>query len=393
MNASFYHNTVAMLERSPHVKWTMPLIVLLFACCFKQKDDIPPENENPAPTRTFDWPKIADSAINTLNFYFWNVSGNYFTLERNGNNFNGNYWPNAHALDVLLDQYLRKGKDPVIKQQMDKLVEGLRIANNNSYINYYFDDMEWMMLASLRTYQATNDQRYKDIVDLLWADVKTAWDEVSGGGFYWRKDRTNKNTPANAPACILAARLYRLNNNNADLDWAKKTYAWLKTHMIKSNGDVWDGISSFNPVSYDTRLFTYNYGTVIGSALELFLITGDQQYKNDAIKVATAAVSALTRDGILQPGDNFDGGLFNGIFVRYLLLLIKDGSLDVQLKSDLVKMLQRNAGSMWQKGTIYPECLIGPDWKNRPSEVKLTPQLSGIMLAEVMAELKKMGLL
>lgn len=368
------------------------IVAFFFTACFKQKDDGNPDPGPPPVQRTFDWPKIADSAQNALNAYFWNASGSYFSLERNGTAFNGNYWPNAHALDVLTDQYLRKGKDAVIKQQMDRLVEGLRIANGGSYINYYYDDIEWLLLSSLRAYAATNDTRYKNIADLLWPDVKGGWDDVSGGGFYWRKDRTNKNTPANAPACLFAARLYRLTNDPADLAWSKKIYAWLKTHLIKTNGDIWDGLSGFSPVSYDTRLFTYNYGTVIGSAVELYKITGDEQYRNDAIKTASA-LSVLTRDGILIAGDNGDGGLFNGILVRYLLLLITDGNIEASLKTNLVQLLQKNAETMWQKGTLYPQSLIGADWKNTPSNVTLTPQLSGVMLTEVMATLKQLALI
>ncbi len=372
---------------------TLSMAMVLLSSCFKQKDDGPPNNGNPGPKRTFDWPKIADSAQNALNFYFWNASGNYYAAQQGGTSFNGNYWPNAHALDVLLDQYLRKGKDAVIKQQMDRLIDGLKTANGGTYINYYYDDMEWLLISSLRAYTATNDPRYKNVADLLWTDVKTGWDDVSGGGFYWRKDRANKNTPANAPACIFAARLYRVSNDAADLDWAKKIYGWLKMHLIKSNGDIWDGLSSFNPVSYDTRLYTYNYGTVIGSAVELFKITGDPEYRNDAIRTANAALTALSRDGVLVAGDNGDGGLFNGIFVRYLLQLITDGNIDATLKTNLVQFLQKNAETMWQKGTIYPNCLIGPDWKSIPSQVNLTPQLSGVMMAEVMAELKRLNLL
>ena len=243
-------------------------------------------------------------------------------------------------------------------------------------------------------YKETADARYKAAADALWTDVKGGWDAVSGGGFYWRKDKVNKNTPANAPACIYAARLYQQSNAAADLVWAKNIYTWLKTQLIKSNGDVWDGLfTNTSPITYDNRLFTYNYGTVIGAALELYKITGEQSYIDDAIRSASQCISAQSRDGILPAGDNGDGGLFNGIFVRYLTRLIIEGNLSSSIKTTYIDFLKKNAESMWSKGTLFPACLIGPDWKATPSSTTLTPQLSGVMLAEAMAELKRLNLL
>lgn len=368
---------------------------LSFSSCLKQKEDVPTGGgATPQMPRTFDWPAIADSAQAALTNFFYNASGRYFTMQPNTTAFNGNYWPNAHALDVLTDAYLRRNKDAVTKLQMDNLLEGLKGANGNTYINYYYDDMEWLLISTLRAFKATGDTRYKNVADVLWADVKGGWDAVSGGGFYWRKDKINKNTPANAPACIFAARLYQITNDAADLAWAKNTYTWMKAQLIKSNGDVWDGLfTNTNPVSYDNRLFTYNYGTVIGSALELYKITNEQSYLDEAVRIASQAIIVMTNDGILKPGDNGDGGLFNGIFVRYLTRLIVDGNLPSSIKTNYIGFLKKNAETMWSKGTLFPACLIGADWKTTPSTTTLTPQLSGVMLAEAMAELKRLNLL
>jgi predicted alpha-1,6-mannanase (GH76 family) len=383
------------MSKTMNRKKLMALLITgcLASSCLKQKEDATTGPSTPT-TRSFDWVKIADSAQLALNNFFWNGTGGYYTVQMNGTAFNGNYWPNAHALDVLIDQYLRKNRDAATKTQMDRLVAGLKAANGNTYINYYYDDMEWLLISSLRAFKETNDTRYKAIYDQLWPDVKGGWDNISGGGFYWRKDRINKNTPANAPACIFAARLYQLTNNADDLTWARNTYTWLKTQMIQANGTVWDGLNTnVTPITYDTRLFTYNYGTVIGSALELYKITNESRYIDDALQVAGAAVSALTRDGVLVPGDTGDGGLFNGIFVRYLTRLIVDGNIPAASKTNFINFLKKNAETMWVSGTIQNISLIGPDWKTTPTSTTLTPQLSGVMVTEAMAELKKLNLI
>ncbi len=363
--------------------------------CFKAPDDpITNNGGNTNTNRTYNWPAIADSAQFGLTSHYWFASGKFFTMQMGGSSFNYNYWPNAHALDVLTDAYLRKNKDATIKQQMDALIEGVKAANDNTYINYYYDDMSWMMVANLRAYVATGDERFKNVADILWTDVKGGWDNVTGGGLYWRKDRANKSTPSSGPACVFAARLYQVTKNADDLAWAKKLYDWLRANMIQSNGDVWDGINtSVNPYQPDSRLFTYNYGTVLGSALELYKTTNDISYQSDAMLIADAALARLTRENVLINGDTGDGGLFNGIFVRYLTRLIVEGDLPSTKRANYINFLKINAQTLWSKGTTMPDILFGPDWKTAPGlSTSLTPQLSGVMLIEAMAELKKQNL-
>ncbi len=375
----------------------LPLVVTIsvLASCFKAPDDpITSTGGNKPPARTYNWPAIADSAQFGLTAGYWNVVGKYFTLQMGGSAFDKNYWPNAHALDVLTDAYLRKDKDAAVKQRMDDLIEGVRTANGGTYVNDYYDDMQWMMIATLRAFAATGDARYRTVAEGLWDEVKGGWDNVSGGGFYWRKDRINKNTPANAPACLFAARLYQGSKNADDLAWANRIYTWLKVNLIRPNGDVWDGLNtSVTPIQADTRLFTYNYGTVIGSALELYKITRDIRYQNEAVLVADAALARMTRENVLVNGDTGDGGLFNGIFVRYLTRLVVEGDLPSGKRAAYVNFLKANAETLWSKGTTLPAVLFGPDWKTLPgTNTSLTPQLSGVMLMEAMAELKKLNL-
>src|SRR5690606_5782011 len=125
-------------------------------------------------------------------------------------------------------------------------------------------------------------------------DIQTGWNNTMGGGIAWRKSQLYyKNTPANAPAAILAARLYKENNREEDLDWAKKIYQYVKDSLYNSStGWVYDGINSNNDgVRNTTWKFTYNQGTFIGAALELFNITNNSAYLNDAIKAADFTLS------------------------------------------------------------------------------------------------------
>jgi predicted alpha-1,6-mannanase (GH76 family) len=363
----------------------------LLTACLKQNEDNPP----PAPgggQTSFNWPAIADSAANSLN-YFWSASQSVYMSSNTSSDW-AQYWPNAHALDVLIDAYLRTN-NAALKSQMLILVNGVRVKNGNTIINYYYDDMEWMALACLRAYEATNDVEFKNVVDQLWADIKNGWSTDLGGGIWWRKDNSSKNTPSNMPAAILAARLYRKFNNAQDLQWAQQIYDWQKSVLYDaSSGWVFDNIDK-NGNKNTSWKFTYNQGTFLGAALELFKATGNSGYINDAIKAADYAVSSgfLTTNSILKDEGGGDGGLFKGVFVRYFTRLMIDGGLESSKKNMYLGFLTNNAKTLWTKGTNKSQSLFGSAWDKAPAAgTDLTIQLSGIMLMEAMAELKKLNL-
>lgn len=370
------------------------LQVSLFSC-LRSKDDVPPPPPPPPPSgqTVFEWDKIADSAQSSLPL-FYNAGGKYYTANNNSSDWT-QYWPTAHVLDVLVDAYLRNSSSS-IKTKMDDLLTGMKEKNGNTWINHFYDDMEWMGLASLRAFQATNDSKYKDVIDVVWPDIKNGYTSDLGGGVWWNKDKGSKNACSNGPAAILGARMYRQFGNTADLDLAKQIYAWERAKLFNSgNGSIYDNISKDGIV--DTRpgmIFTYNQGTFLGAAYELYKITNDANYLNDAIKAADYTIGYLVTNGILKKeGDGGDGGLFKGIFVRYLTLLVIDGALASEKKATYINFLKKNAQTLWAKGTNKQYPLFDVSWETKPTtQTDLTAQLSGIMMVEAAAILKKNSL-
>lgn len=361
-----------------------------FTSCLKEPVDDGPGPGAGQTSYIYNWPSIADSSYKSLIGNFYNQSGKYFNESNSKDNFN--YWPNAHALDVLVDAYLRTS-DPAIKTRMDELLDGMKVKNGNTYINYYYDDMEWMTLACLRAYEATSDDRYKTTAELLWTDIKGGWDDTFGGGFYWRKDRMNKNTPANAPACIIASRMYQLNRNGEDLDWAKKSYQWQKNNLVDPvSGLVWDGLDATG-TNKDWK-FTYNQGVFIGAGIELYKITGDQIYLTDAVKTANNALGGeFSSNNIMKDEGGGDGGLFKGILVRYMMLLITDGNLSSADAAKYISFLKLNGETLWLQGTTRPQVLFNTNWTTKATATDLTTQLSAAMLVEAVARLKALDLI
>jgi predicted alpha-1,6-mannanase (GH76 family) len=343
-------------------------------------------------------PARADSAQMAFRDHFWNAETGLYDIETpcpgGACNTIFHYWWMAHAVEVLVDGLNRTGNS-LYSETLIELYEGLLKRNGGAWPNALYDDMEWMAIAWLRAYEATNTDKFKQAALVLWEDIKTGWNDHMGGGIAWQKSQLDyKNTPANAPAIILATRLYRCFGNEEDLNWATKIYEWQKRTLVdQESGFVWDGINRNGDGAIDEDwTFTYCQGVFIGAAHELFRVTGEEVYLHDAERTANTAIERLTdRDTALLPNEgNGDGGLFKGILVRYSANLAADYPTRFP---ELANVLVRNALTLWNEGRDEGRALFGPIW-NRPPEatVELGTQLSGIILLEMAAKLEAQGI-
>lgn len=258
--------------------------------------------------------------------------------------------------------------------------------------------MGWLALSSLRAYDATKDEAYIQATNILWEDMKKGITDIQGGGMGWSKDKANfKNTPANGPAIILAARLYREQNKAEDLQTVKTLYTWLKSTLVEpATYVIWDGINFDGTGAITKNKYTYNAGLFIGAGLEMYKTTKEISYFNDAVKTANAAITDLdiSPGGLLKDEGQGDGGLFKGVFVRYLTLLINEPGLSKTDQDKFVKFIKYNAETLHKQGISRPGLMISSGWNKVPqSRTDLTTQLSGIMLIEAASQLHKNGLI
>lgn len=370
------------------------LFFFSFLCCGACGSNEPGWEEDTKEGNDVDWYAVADSSSASLINLFWNGGRQYFNYSSDGNT-TFHYWPQAHGLDVWVDAYLRTG-DKTYEDYFDRWFEGVKISNGHTFENDFYDDMEWNALAILRVYQATKDQKYKDAVLQIWRYIKAGWNENAGGGISWKKGQEySKNACSNGPACILAARLYQEFGNESDKEWALKIYQWEKGALFNpSNGMVYDNINSETGQIQKDWIFTYNEGTFIGSAVELYKIMGEKAYLMDAMLAADYTISSLVNNAVLKDEGTGDGGLFKGVFIRYFTALIQQDRLEPGAKKRYVRFLKTNAETLWTQGTSKPAVLFGPDWRKSPGgSTGLTEQLSGCMLMEAMALLEKMSIL
>ncbi|MDO3411772.1 glycoside hydrolase family 76 protein [Saccharibacillus sp. CPCC 101409] len=317
------------------------------------------------------------------------ILNQWFPREYKAENENFYYWWQAHVIDVLVDGLERTG-DETYAAQLEELTRSLRAYNGGTFLHNYYDDMEWTALALLRAYDATGREEYRQAALELWTDIQTAWNDHCGGGMAWKKDQPDyKNTPANAPAAILAARLYRAFGDERDLEWAKLIYEWNRANLVDPrSGFVWDGMNRLGDgqIDYDWK-FTYCQGVFLGAGVELYRCTGESHYLHEAKRTAAACIDQLCHpQTLLLPDEGIDDtGLFKGILVRYLLLLLEEAPEESRVRD----VLLRNAEILWERGLDRDTGLCAPGWDRQPEPpVQLSVQLSGVMLLEAAAKLR-----
>ena len=340
-------------------------------------------------TQTTDWAAAAEQGIQSLLRHYWNSSAHYFNGRNDADNFN--YWPQAHAMDAVIDAYLRT-QDPQYKAYFEQWHKGIYAKNGDGYWNVFYDDMEWIGLTMLRLYDATKDPRYLETAQRLWRFVKYGWDEYYvEGGISWREDQPwSKNACSNGPGSLFASRMYRVTRDEADKEWAIKIYKWEREHLFDpETGAIADNIDGRSMRKAGFNL-SYNQGLFLGAAHELYQLTGEESYLEDAQLAALFTITARQtldrRNGILRDEGKDDGGLFKGIFMRYFVLLMLDDHIKPENQKKFRDFLYHNAEVLWEKGRDRERCLFGSSWAAAPTgSVTLTCQTSAVMFLEAVA--------
>ena len=284
-----------------------------------------------------DW---ADRLDEALIKDFWGASfkeapGRYYSGKesRQAGMSTGDYWPQAHAADVLTDAFLRTSSKKY-SQMYDLWWQGMPRFNPDAHSgrqkgdlwwNTYARDMEWHCLALIRIYEATGEVRYLNKARQMYADwIWTQWspedEEPWHGGITWKTDVSrSKNACSNGPAAIIAARLALFAPVDASCEKnkpaqeyqgeAQKIYQWERKYLWNAeNGAIYDNMNQSGRLGRFS--LSYNQGTFIGAAVELYRLTGDKSLLDDAILTARYTTGPMSQrnDGVLPDADGGDGG-------------------------------------------------------------------------------------
>src|SRR5690606_4898528 len=137
------------------------------------------------------------------------------------------FWKQAEMIEMIIDAYERSGK-PAYKTMITQSIDGfLNYYQHDWTWNEYNDDILWMVIACSRGYLATGNTLYRDRAKANFdACYARSWDNVLGGGLWWRTDKGSKNACVNGPGAIAACMLYEIYGDPAYLTKAQAIYAW-----------------------------------------------------------------------------------------------------------------------------------------------------------------------
>ncbi len=198
-------------------------------------------------------------------------------------------------------------------------------------IENVYDDQMWIIRELVRAYRLTNDNAYLKKAEYLANYCIDGWDcclDANGneyGGISWGPGYNSKHSCSNGPfiqPLVWLADIYHTDDETENLryyyilpdnsrttrlmkhselylEMAKKIYAWQKEKLLDpSRGIYWDMCGAAGEIQYVKigrttyrdhvdigapvgTAYTYNSGTMLAGAAELYRITGDQTYLND----------------------------------------------------------------------------------------------------------------
>ena len=328
----------------------------------------------------------ADIAMQALVTRYWQADNNLFYNNYPFPQSASNYWWEANAVNALAE-----GVQLHLKTDCARYIQLIyqRIAADGSAVTAFFDDENWMGLGMLHAYRATGNKQYLQVAQMLFTDIYThGWQKKEGGVIWNRIGSTYRNTPANAPAALLGASLYAVTKNRTDLTEAEQIYHWQWTNLVSRTGMVWDGLQG-NQLS--KAQYAYNYGTVIGASLRLWQDTHQKDYLLHAQLVAKRSIAVFTKPPslLLTPTGQGDGGLFKGIYVRYLSWMANYFPQQTIYR----RLLLANAQNVWLHDRT-PQNLFASNWANAkaPAQgdiIQLSTELSGIFLLNQIVGLQR----
>ena len=212
-------------------------------------------------------------------------------------------------------------------------------------IENVYDDQMWLCREMVRAYRLTGDKAYLTEATMLADYCIDGWDcclDANGneyGGISWGPGYNSKHSCSNGPLIqplVWLADIYRTDDEAEDLKYyyilpdstrtntmrrhsevylemARKVYLWQKEKLLNhSTGVYWDMLGAPGEIQYvkvnrrtyrthvDTggptgTAYTYNTGTMLAGAAELYRVTGETLFLNDLNALCRSSYTQFAR--------------------------------------------------------------------------------------------------
>lgn len=211
-------------------------------------------------------------------------------------------WPFSGTLSAAVACYETTRNESWLKLIDETVMPGLQRYYDNgrqpaAYSSYisdapasdrFYDDNIWLALDFVDLYSATGNKKWLDKSSEIWKFIESGRDSKLGDGIYWcEQKKGSKNTCSNAPAAVLALKLYKATGSKEYLTAGTQLYDWTKANLQ----DPADGLY-FDNKSLDGKVqkhkFAYNSGQMLQAAALLYDITRKPEYLAEAQRLSKA---------------------------------------------------------------------------------------------------------
>lgn len=234
-----------------------------------------------------------------------------------------------------------------------------------------YDDQQWLVRELLESYKLTGNKNYLEKAEYLTEYVLDGWDSTldqsgnENGGITWGPGYTTKHSCSNGPMVSPLVWLHELYKDKNDeitykfidkdqnrktssmkksdyyLKFAKAVYKWQKDNLLLADGVYADMMGGCDPncdIAYETiggekyrkhtglrraegRAYSYNCGTMISGAADLYRTTKDRVYQEDAKELSEASFKYFAKlnetvEGYYTYSTDGFNNWFNGVLMR-----------------------------------------------------------------------------
>jgi len=253
----------------------------------------------------------------------------------------------------------------------------------------FYDDNVWLSLDFCESYMLTKKPEYLKKSIETWQFVLSGWDEQLGGGIYWcEQKKQSKNTCSNAPASVLAFKLFEATKDSSYFNWGVQIYNWTKSNLQDSTDYLYfDNKNLLGKIG--RAKYTYNSGQMMQAAAMIYKLTGKKAYLEDAQNIARSAKNYFTEEFKTAEGKKIrlfknTGNWFNAILFRgYTELYRLDGN------AEYLGIFRDNMDQLWNH-IRDKNGLFSKDWKGQKDDPFkwLLDQASLVEIWGTLAEMK-----
>jgi predicted alpha-1,6-mannanase (GH76 family) len=278
-----------------------------------------------------------------------------------------------------------------------------------------YDDQMWFIRELLNAYKMTGNNEYLQKAEYLTDYVLDGWDATRDsngaehGGITWGPGYVTKHSCSNGPLVSSLVWLHELYKDKSDevtyryvddgdkqtrktsqvkksdyyLDFSKRIYAWQKSQLLRSDGVYDDMRGGCSPGSIETETIngivyrkggncqdrvgpaiSYNSGSMLSGAADLYRVTNDNAYLDDAKKLSDASFKYFAKLGQTKPDYyTYDISGFNNWFNGVLMRAYVDVHPSYGTVSDYIDSFQKNLDYGYKnfayKGFLPTNLLVG----------------------------------